>query len=385
MSIVSSVLRTAAALTILLAACDEVVPKLIEPSEAGPIEVDAGVDADGGGDAEPPPVPKGARTLGIGLDMGDMDSYPNLQYARDAGATTTTLHFAWDDVERPVDGGGTVISAIEVHVANLYLQDQSTSATIAASALDYGGSRLPADLASLPLDDASVAARYAKVLDYLLDQLHDTTIDALLVATEVDVALGTDAQKWSAFGSFVKSAADHAEIARPGTRVGFGVTSDAFPSKQALASAAGGAVLGVTYVPVDAAAKVRPVSAADADFARVVAAAPAGRPLVFYEVGYPSSPACGADEAAQAAFVKAVFRAWDANASKIPTLTFISLEETPADVAAAQAARAGHAGDAAFLGLFSTLGMRTQNGRDKPSLPAFLDAARARGWKGPKS
>jgi hypothetical protein len=367
-------------------------------TEAGGSE--AGTEA-GPGDAAV--VPKGARVLGMSVVIGDLDFLRNVQNARDAGARTTNVTFAWDDVERPYDAGpadasddageagdaGPARSPTQVfhpllHVANLVLSDQRFAATVTIDALDVGGSRAPAELATLAFDDPELVMRYERVLDYALDQLPDVDVPFLFVATSVDLALGDDAMKHAAFTTFFTNAAAHVHALRPNVKVGFAVTSDgAIARKDRLAAAwAASDVIGVTYLPVDAASHVAPASgvaaAVAADVDRLVAALPAGKPIVVREAGYPTAALNGGDEAGQAAFVSAVFDAWDRQAARIPVLTFRELVDADEGSAAAVAARYGHS-DPAFFAFLRSLGLQTAE-RAKPGKAALVQASRARGF-----
>lgn len=363
--------------------------------------------ADGGagdGDAsDAAVVPKGARVLGVSVVIGDLDFLKNVQTARDAGARTTNVSFAWDEIERPYDAGASDAGDLDggdaeagparsptqvfhplLHVANLVLSDQRFAATVTVDALDVGGSRAPAELATLAFDDPELVTRYDKVLDYALDELPDVDVTALFLASSVDVSLADDAAKHAAFATFVASAAAHVHALRPKVKVGFVVTSDgAIARKDRLAAAwAASDVIGVTYLPIDAtshvvpAAQVPAVVAADVD--RLVAALPAGKPIVVREAGYPTAAATGGDEPGQAAFVAAVFDAWDRQATRIPVLTFRELVDADQATAAAIAARYGHS-DAAFLAFLRSLGLQTAD-RAKLGEDALIRASRARGF-----
>ena len=115
----------------------------------------------------------------------------------------------------------------------------------------------------------------------------------------------TTPAKHAAFATFVTRAAAHAHAVRPGLTVGFTVTADgAVARKDRLAAAwAAADVVGVTYLPIDAVAHVRSASEVAADVDRLVAALPAGKPILVREAGYPTAAASGSNEAAQAAFV----------------------------------------------------------------------------------
>jgi hypothetical protein len=340
-------------------------------------------------------VPRRARVLGLDIVVGDVDFQKNVRAARDAGATTTNVSFAWDEIERPVDAGApgdagdggdaavrtpTQIFNPLLHVANLVLPDERVAATLTVDALDVGGSRAPAELATFPLDDAELGARYDLVTDYVLDQLPDTEVSALLVASSVDVALGDDVAKYAAFTTFFARAAAHVHAVRPKLAVGFAVTAEGAVAKKDRLGAAWNAadVVAVTYVPIDAAAHVRPVAEVGPDLDRLVAAVPAGKRIVVREAGYPTAAACGSDDASQVAFVSAMFGGWDRHAERIAIVTFRELVDADPQRAAERAARAGRS-DAPFLAFLGSLGLRSAD-RTKPAFDALIRDARARGF-----
>ena len=358
------------------------------------------------GDADGPDatvVPKGARVLGLSVVIGDVDFLRNVQTARDAGARTTDVTFAWDAIERPYDAGapdassdggdggdaGPARSPTQVfhpllHVANLVLSDQRVAATLTIDAFDVGGTRAPAELATLALDDPELLTRYERVLDYALGQLPDLDLSALFLASSVDVSLGDDHAKHAAFATFMTNAAAHVHATRPSVKVGFVVTSDGAVARKAyLASAwAASDVIGVTYLPIDAAAHVRATAevagAVASDIDALLAAVPSGKPVIVREAGYPTAAANGGGEDGQAAFVAAVLGAWDRHAARIPVLTFRELFDADATTSAALAARHGHS-DPAFLVFLRSLGLQTAD-RAKPAFDALIKGSRARGF-----
>lgn len=366
--------------------------------EAAGAAADAGMDAEaapltdgGGGDADASVVAKGARVLGISVAVGDVDLRKNLQIARDAGALGTNVSFAWDEIERPYDAGAsdaadggdaapTRIFNPLVHVANLVIPGEGLAVALSVDALDVGGSRAPSPLGARALDDPELGARYDRVTDYLLDQTPDLELSALFLASSVDVPLGGDAAKHAAFATFLARAAAHAHAVRPKLKVGFTVTSEgAVAQSDRLAAAwAASDVIGVTYLPIDSAAHVRSPSDVAGDLDRLLAALPVGKPVVLRETGYPTAPECGSSEAAQVAFVSAVFAAWDRHPDRIRAITFRALVDTDAQSAALQAERHGRT-DAPFLAFLQSLGLRTES-RSKPGFDALVREARARGF-----
>lgn len=372
-------------------------PTGVDPGDAAAeAALDDGGDTDAG-DADAAVVARGSRVLGVSVAIGDLDFQRNVHTARDAGAQTTNVTFAWDDVERPYDAGApdasddagdagdagaspTQLFNPLLHVTNLVLPDERMGATLTLDALDVGGSRAPAELAARPLDDAELGARYDRLTDYALDQLPDTNVTALFFASAVDVPLGDDAAKHAAFATFVTRAAAHVHAARPKVKVGFVVTASGAITASARLSAAWAAsdVIGVTYLPVDAAAQVRPLASVASHLDALVAALPAGKPIVVREVGYPTAPECGGTDAAQAAFVSAIFGSWDRHADRIGTMTFRELVDLDSAAAATLAARYGRS-DPAFVGFLGSLGLRRGN-QAKPAMGALVREARARGF-----
>jgi len=401
---------TAAALSLPAGCGDDDVGSAVDPaleaSAGDHVDVPDGAKSDASA-SDAAVVPRGARVLGVSVVIGDLDFLRNVQTARDAGASTTNVSFAWDEIERPYDAGapdasndaadpdasdadaGPPRSPTQVfhpllHVANLVLSDQRFAATVTIDALDVGGSRAPAELAALAFDDPELVTRYDRVLDYALDQLPDLEVTALFLASAVDVSLADDAAKHAAFATLVTSAAAHVHALRPKVKVGFVVTSDgAIARKDRLAAAwAASDVIGVTYLPIDATSHVVPAAqvpaAVAADVDRLVAALPTGKPIVVREAGFPTAAESGGDEAAQSAFVSAVFDAWDRQAKRIPVLTFRELIDADQATAAAIAARYGHS-DAAFLAFLRSLGLQTAD-RAKAGEGALIRASRARGF-----
>ncbi len=366
----------------LAAACSD------DPSPAAPSPPDAALDASPSSDApspDAPVTPRGARALGLEMRIDDLLFAENAAAAVDAGARVVDVTLAWDEVERATDAGegdaGTQLFAPSLHVANLVLDQDGMQALVALPALDAYGSRAPADLAARPLDDLDVGARYDALTDYVLGSFPDAVVNGLLVGTEVDVALGDDAAKHAAFATFVARAAAHIHATAPKVKVGFTVTSEGLQvnaSRFAMAWAASD-VVGVTVLPVDAAARVRSPGDVAGELDRIVSAAPAGKPIVIHEAGFPSAVACGSDEAQQAIFVSALFAGWDRHADRIPVLALREILDADDDAVKSRALRAGRS-DAPFVALLGSLGLQAGDGRKKQGWAAFLREARVRGF-----
>ncbi|MDB4940665.1 MAG: hypothetical protein JWP97_199 [Labilithrix sp.] len=340
-------------------------------------------------DAGPGVVPRGGRTLGLAMIIGDLDFAGNVQIARAAGATATNVTLAWDEIERLGDAGDSDAAPpitrfnADLHVANLVLSENDMQEVLALPVIDVGGSRAPSDLVGRPLDDAELAARYDLLTDHALASSQDVAIPALFVATDVDRALGDDDAKYAAFATFVGRAAAHLHATAPKIKVGFTVSAEGLPVAAPRLAAAWAAsdVVGVSVLPglLAPASRAASPSSVAALFDAVVASAPAGKPLFFQEVGAPSSSASGSGEAQQAALVTATFEAWDRHAARIALLTIREAADPDPETLASRAARYGRS-DPGFLGFLGSMGLRTADHRDKQGFAALAGHARARGF-----
>jgi hypothetical protein len=325
--------------------------------------------------------------LGLTLDLGIPSFYENVQSARDAGRIgTADVSFAWSTIERPFDAGdgdaaSTVLFEPALHAVRLALESERLSIVLGLDALDATGPRLPPDLRGLALDDPAVLARSDALVDYAVAQMDALPLAALLVGSDVDVALGADASRWSAFATLAKRMAARAKAKRAGLAVGFSVTAKGLLDHAARVATAAAPldVVGVSYLPVDEAAQARRVDAVRADLAAIVAAAPAGKPILLRAVGYPSAPAAGSDEATQARFVAALFGAWDVERGRMPIVVLAPLDDATDDAARDAAARRGRS-DEAYAAMLASLGLRTATGREKAALRTLATSVRARGF-----
>ena len=95
-----------------------------------------------------------------------------------------------------------------------------------------------------------------------------------------------------------------------------------------------------------------------------------GRKLVIQEAGYPSAARLGSSSAAQATFVRDVFRAWNRHPRAIPFLSFFALFDQRGRPCSPSAKT-----DAAAF--FCTLGLHRSDGSDKPAWDAFRAGVRS--------
>ena len=353
------------------------------------VHPDAGDAADSAANtdaAEAGPLPKGSRILGLSVPAQTQSFDDGTVIAKDAGATIDDVTFAWDEVETAVDGGTdggtqTYIFDAFVHVANLTLSTYNEQMLLALTALDASGSRAPVELKTLPFDNAELATRYDALTDYVFASSEDVAIPAVLVGTEVDVALGDDPAKYAAWAAFVTHAAAHVHATHPKTKVGFTVRASNLAANASRLSAAWAAsdIVGISLLPGLADAHAAAPEDVGAAFDSIAAVVPTDHPIWIHEVGSPTDPAAFGSEASQAAFVSAVFAAWDKHQDRFPVLVFRELLDTQTDVATAQAASYGRT-DAPFIAFLASLGLQTATQQPKAGFAALKQEAAARGF-----
>ena len=359
--------------------------------DASQVEASGG---DGGVDSSEPVVDRGTRTLGVTLDITDLDFPKNLDVAKDAGAQTTAVTFGWDEIEIPYDAGvtdpdaaappNTTLFNAGLHISNLILSDRSVEATLSIEIFDVGGSRMPSDLAGRALDDATVLARYDALLDYVFDQMHDTSFTALVVASGADAWLTADPSRASHLAAFVTHAAAHAHAIKPKLKVGFTVDDVGGAEKNASAlkpAWAASDFAGLDDVPSDAVVASGPQLDlfTASQLVRILNVVPSPTPILFRQAGYPSAGP-GTSQAAQATFVAETFRAWDEHPDRVFAIVFRELDDATTDQAKALAARRGRPNDAAYVAFLTSLGMRDPSRKEKAALGELRRGAHARGW-----
>lgn len=318
---------------------------------------------------------RGDRHFAIDINMaadGDYDRAFDLAVA--AGAGHVVFFQNWNGIETaPLTYDGSVLA-----IVNAYYPARKTPVHVTITPIHTNVNVMPADIADLPLNHPTVINRFAAMLDFALAQLPDVEIGSLVLGSEFDVTLGTDAKRWEEYIGFYAAVVARVRATHPKIRLAVEVV---FPSLrgemlayiQQLANL--GDILGVSYYPVD---PLRPPTTVHADFASMVQAA-SGNPVYLYQIGYPSSTALGSSEAQQAEFYREMFRAWDAHAEAIPFLAISWLHDVSAETLQEFEQFYG-VSDPNFLAFLGTLGLRSRQGVDKPAFTALQDEASRRGW-----
>ncbi len=347
---------------------------------AGPTDPDGTPD-------DPPAA--GARILALDVNEAAGVSYADaMQAALDLGVQDVKQSYDWDATVAGFDG------ADWPAVTNAFFAQVDCQVTLVLRPVDTTGPTYPAGVPTTPLDHPDAVTAFGALVDSLWVRMPDLRagdrIGAILVGNEVDAYLGTDAGLWAQYGRFL-AAARARILARDW---------GAAPPLVSCTIMSGGArdpdvralyvqhvlphcdQVAINYYPLDTDFTMRPPDDVAADLTRLAGWFP-DHTIRLQECGYPSGSGAGSSEAAQAAFIDAVFAAWDQLAVRIVHIDFTwqhDVSDATADAWVSEYGMAGHLHAAAFRSYLRTLGLRHHDGTAKPAWQRLADAAAARGW-----
>ena len=338
----------------------------------------------GGGNQDNPQnngvVPKGIRMLAIDVTEAEDANYDvAIDKAINAGADITNVSLNWTTIETaPGVYDNTFLS-----IANLYYPSKGLSINLSLQTINTNQKEVPVDLQALNFDDPVMIARFKQLLDFVFAEIPDLTLNSLIIGNEIDVYLGTDAQKWAQYQTFYTEVSAYARGKRTNLQIGAkatfaGITSSA--QNELLSLNAISDVVMVTYYPLNADFTVKdPVVVAN-DFATLVGLYPAD-PIYMMEVGFPSGSLCNSSETLQSVFIREVFDAWDTYSTEIPLISFTWLTDLSTQTVQDLGTYYG-LNDPVFLEYLGTLGLRTYSGAgtDKQAFTTLADEASKRGW-----
>ena len=330
-----------------------------------------------------PPEPKGSRILAIQANLGkDGDFDRTFKESQRAGSETQVLPQDWKTLE--VAPGVFDPEVNVLAIANSYYPARKTPIHLSIRPVHTSQKVVPADLMDKPLDDPRTIERFKKLLDWVSTQLRDVELTSLTIGSEVDIYIWGDPERWKAWIAFYAAIAPYAKERFPGTLISCETTYASF-SGEALKHVQElhrySDAIGISYYPMKKAlSAVESPEIVHTDFARVVASIPE-KPIIFYQIGYPSSQDLGSSPRLQAEFIEAVFAAWDEYPDRILMLNFQWMHETPG-FGLDQYARYYSYDTPEFRAFLGSLGMRSWSGEPKPAWRVLTEAAKVRGFGG---
>jgi hypothetical protein len=332
------------------------------------------------GVATPHPFSSEGRILGIDLTLPADNNVSKAYYmAKGAGIGVVQLSPCWDDIEPSASQYEDPVG--DMAAARTFYSHEGLRVALAVSPLDTNNDRRPADLKDKPFDDPTTIDRYNAMLDNMLPKLDGVTLLDVSIGNEVDVYLGSDADKWEQYVNFFGETKKHLKAGRPGLKVGVKATFDGLTRRnveQLKRLNEESDVILVTYYPLNPDFTVKEPSVVRDDFNTICTLYP-GKDIYFLELGYPSSPLLNSSNDKQAEFVRQAFAAWDGHEGQVKAVNFVYMHDVSQSQLDKMAAYYG-LDDPKFLAFLGTLGLRTNDGKDKPAWAAFEEEAKARGF-----
>ncbi|MGB7328132.1 MAG: hypothetical protein WBD31_24870 [Rubripirellula sp.] len=319
---------------------------------------------------QPPVGTMPDRTLGFGVTEGSVGYELAFASAKHAGIQFIELPQQWDEIEATP---ATYTSEF-VSMANQVYPALDTSIVLSLNPIDTNALRVPEHLRDLSWDSDQRIEAFCKWIDWTLEQLPDASVIAISVGNEVDGWFAAHPEQLAGYTVFFKAVVDHIHDNHPDIPVGVKVTFGGRVGELAselnkLESAADVCML--TYYPLDESFQVRPPSSIEADFVKMIEVA-SDKPVYLLEAGYPSDAACGSSQIHQAAFVDAMFAAWDKHVEAVPVINFVWTCDLSRTEVAAMTKYYG-VELVAFAKYLGTLGLQTHDGKPKPAWNRIRD------------
>ena len=234
---------------------------------------------------------------------------------------------------------------------------------------------MPADIAGLPFNNATVKSRYHSLIDQVVPYFN-SSVKYISLGNEVDTYLSANPTEWAAYKTLIEDARTYIHSLKPNIKVGVTTTFDGFIGNASAQTAANVASLNanmdviiLTYYPTNSSTFVpRAPATVSSDMAKMINIA-GGKPLVMQEWGYPSSTVLSSSEQMQADFITNTFSLWKQYGSgRIPFISFFKRREWNS---AYCATLSGQSSGQPFYEFLCSLGLLDNAGTPKLAYTAF--------------
>lgn len=296
----------------------------------------------------------------------------------DLGMTEVGLFVNWTMLETSPN----VFDFTVLNIANTYYPSKGIAVDLNLNPINTNRLEVPSDLASMAFDNPVFINRYKTLLDSVKKHTSNITFSSLVIGSEFDAYLGTDAVKWKQYTTFYDSASVYAKKIWTGLKVAAELQFPGLINQNALAQKlnTNSDYIGVSYYPLFADFTVKPVYTVPFDMDTLIDLYPS-KPICFYQYGYPSSTVCKSSDSLQAQFIAQTFLYWDFFAAHIRLIDFTWI--TDLDVAAVNYYSTYYGlSDPVFLEFLRSIGLRKWNGNgtDKLALNELRCQAKQRGY-----
>lgn len=320
----------------------------------------------------------------ICLDVSTMPQNTSFNYdsclaiGSGVGIGSVGLTQLWTSVETsPMNYNFTIFD-----IANLYYPAKGMAVDLTLAPINTNVKEVPSDLTSTAFSSTVMISRFNRLLDSIKVHTPNLTLSSLIIGSEHDVYLGSNATLWADYTVFYNAVLAHAKILWPGLKVATELTFDGIINYNIFSQNlnTNSDYIGVSYYPLTSSFSVKPVSTIPADFASLVSLYPSKK-INFYQYGYPSSTVCASSDLQQKQFITQTFSTWDTYSNNIRMIDFTWLHDL--DVATVNAYGVYYGiTNPAFLEFLRTIGLRTwnNNGTDKLALDELRCQAKTRGF-----
>jgi len=309
-------------------------------------------------------------TLAIAVTESTNGEYDDdINQAISAGATSTSMTVFWDEADK---GGEYAPEFDWPSVANAYYPSKNMGLILSLPVIDTVADRRPKDLQNLDWDDPKVTRRFETYVTEILKRMRNTNLVAISIGNEIDGHLTRD-QDWQDYQKFYIAAKDIVHKLRPEVVVGVTITWQGMQDQNAQRVTSLNAhsdAMFVNYYPLDNRFRVLPPADISAQLDAMIRAAN-GKPVYLLETGYPSG-GCGSSEAMQLAYYQELLTAWEARKSAVPLITLVWLHDI-AQSTVDHYARYYGVGNRCFVDYLATLGLRSQDGKNKPAFDWLIN------------
>ena len=295
------------------------------------------------------------------------------------GMKEVGLSLPWTSIETSPG----VFDMTNFNIANVYYPAYSIPVDLTIAPINTNVKSVPSDLLSTNFDSPAMVARFKKLLDSIFVHTTNLQLSSLVIGSEVDVYLGTNATLWTQYTSFYSQVTAYAKTLRPSLKVSCeaslgGLTTTSASTLQTLNAYSD--YTGVSYYPLNSDFTAKPVNVIVTDFAALVAAYPS-KPIYIYQYGYPSATICNSSLNQQAQFITQTFTAWDTYKSNIKMIDFTWMHDYSPAAVSYYSTYYGIT-DPVFLGYLGSIGLRTYSGSgtNKPAFDELICQANQRGY-----
>lgn len=263
------------------------------------------------------------RLMAIGVDKGPfMDFNTALAEAKAAGMNATQLNLTWSMLEP--DSGHYNFADNFITWAPGYYASQGLKIFFYLNPIHMMDKCVPADLIDTPFDNPRMISRFGALLDTVLDHLGSETV-YFIIGNEVDMNILRDSTDYAKYRVFFNAARERIKARRPDLAVGVAVQYDALLNPATRRFIRGmndsaDALMG-TYYFTSADSVLHP--ALLPTLMDTLIALAQGRPVLFTELGYPSSPVLKSSDLLQAEMVSTAFSAWETRKESVPLINFM--------------------------------------------------------------